>query len=154
MLLGIHRTSNFELLGVWPSARGVDPQNVTLIKIENETQLKRQVQNGGNIEKRDLKNLGKNAKTQAKSVYFRDGQIPAKHRLAENREKKRPDGEPPNGAKVENRDLKKWKDTKKQAKSGYFRTGQKSEKHRWPKIAEKNGPTASPKMGPKSKIEI
>ena len=66
--------------------------------------------------------------------------------------KKRADGEPRNGAKVENRDLKKWKDTKTQAKSGYFRTGQKSEKHRLAENRGKNGPTASPKLGLKSKI--
>ena len=68
---------------------------------------------------------------------------------------KRPHGEPPNGAKAENRDLKIWKDTKHtQAKSGYFRTGQKSEKHRVAENPGKNGPTASPQMGPKSKIVV
>ena len=63
----------------------MDPEICTFIKIKNETQLKRQAQNEANAENRDLKNMGKDAKTQAKSGYSQTGQKSEKHRLAENR---------------------------------------------------------------------
>jgi len=64
--------------------------------------------------------------------------------------KKRPDGEPKNGAKVEKRDFKKKPaDAKTQAKSMFSSGGRNFRKLTFNENPGKNGPTASPKMEPK-----